>query len=500
MSAEHSQSAQSLLAANKAALVKLGATLVVILVAFLTLSSTWFQTEAGYTYIYQNTLTGNISVFTEPGVHLKLPGFSRVEEYKQVMTVTFGSSTETNRYTRQSPPISVRFADTYTGKIPVTFRFKLTADRDKMIEMHKEFRSFANLVDALLIKNSRNVTVITATQYTGEEFFQGGLNKFKSQLEDQLRNGVYLTERKQVEVEQTDLAPVGIKAQDPDELRRTKQLVWKTVPILDPETNKPKRQTNALDQYGIRVTQVTVGDPIPEAQLDRLLTDKKLLVAERIKTIQEQETARAQAKTEQLKKEIERTRSVQDAQRRKELAVIAQAQEVEVAKQIALKEKVDKEKQKDLAEIEKAKELAIAEANKRLAEVDKAKELAIAEANRAIQQANAAAAKFEAEAIRQKGLAEAEVTASKYQALGANKDIYLSEIQRDIAQVMYSNLRDFQLEMPTHYIEGSCQSEGAENRLKTNLDIISAFSALGLMKQAETLAAQPVSGSQKHDN
>lgn len=59
MSAEHSQGNHSPLAANKTALVKLGATLAVILVAFLTLSSAWFQTEAGYTYIYQNTLTGN---------------------------------------------------------------------------------------------------------------------------------------------------------------------------------------------------------------------------------------------------------------------------------------------------------------------------------------------------------------------------------------------------------------------------------------------------------
>ena len=38
------------------------------------------------------------------------------------------------------------------------------------------------------------MTVITATQYTGEEFFQGGLNQFKTQLADQLQNGIYLTE------------------------------------------------------------------------------------------------------------------------------------------------------------------------------------------------------------------------------------------------------------------------------------------------------------------
>ena len=62
--------------------------------------------------------------------------------------------------------------------------------------------------------------------------------------------------------------------------------------------------------------------------------DKKRLVAERIKTVQEQETSKAQARTEQLKKEIERTKAVQDAQRQKELVVIGNQREVEVARQV----------------------------------------------------------------------------------------------------------------------------------------------------------------------
>merc|ERR1719218_51696 len=99
--------------------------------------------------------------------------------------------------------------------IPVTFRFKLPRNEDAVRKMHREFRSEGNLVQSLLMRNAANVTVITATQYTGEEFFQGGLNQFKTQLADQLQNGIYLTERKQVEVEQTDLAPVGSHDNDP---------------------------------------------------------------------------------------------------------------------------------------------------------------------------------------------------------------------------------------------------------------------------------------------
>ncbi|POF59855.1 hypothetical protein CRN58_06585, partial [Vibrio vulnificus] len=272
-------------------------------------------------------------------------------------------------------PVQVRFADTYIGQIPVTFRFKLSTDPEALIKMHREFRNNSNLIDALLVKNARNVTVITATQYTGEEFFQGGLNQFKSKLGDQLREGIYLTERRQVEVEELDLAPVGVDQSNANQLQRTNQLVWKTVPVLD-STGQPIRQDNPLQQYGIQVTQVTIGDPQPEKQLDQLLADKKRLVADRIRAIQEQETSKAQAETEQLRKEIQRTREVQDAQRQKELAIISQQKEVEVARQIA---------EREIVEVEKTK---------RLAEVEKEKELAIAEANLAIQKANSLSAEF----------------------------------------------------------------------------------------------------------
>jgi hypothetical protein len=121
------------------------------------------------------------------------------------------------------------------------------------------------LTETLLDRNARDVTVVTATQYTGEEFFQGGLNQFKNQLQDQLTGGIYETERKQVEVEATELAPVGMNQKTGGErsLHTTKQLVWKTVPILD-DAGKEKRVDNPLAQYGLSVTQVLLTDPRPE--------------------------------------------------------------------------------------------------------------------------------------------------------------------------------------------------------------------------------------------
>merc|ERR1719231_388000 len=254
-------------------------------------------TDAGMIYVVQNNLTGGLDVYFEPGMHRRVPFFSTVTAYRQVITSNFEEG------------VKARFADTYVGILPVAFRFKLPLNPDHVRKMHREFRGEDNLTRTLLNRNAQNVTVITATQYTGEEFFQGGLNQFKEQLSDQLQNGVYTTERKQVEIEQTDLAPVGSDQADSRQLKRSKQLVWKTVPLYD-DQGVIKRSENPLQQYGIEVTQVLIGDPKPEDQLEKLLMDKKRLVAERIKTVQEQETSKAQAKTEQLKKEIQRTKEV----------------------------------------------------------------------------------------------------------------------------------------------------------------------------------------------
>lgn len=416
------------------------------------------MTDAGYTYVYQNNITGTLDVFSEPGIHFRMPFLSKVTPYDQVITVSFGNN-QGEAFYQKLDALPVRFADTYTGTVPATFRFRLSHDPKELITMHREFRSNDNLIENMLIKNARNVTVITATQYTGEEFFQGGLNQFKAQLSDQLSNGIYSTERRQVEVDQVDLVPVGLDQDDSNKLQPTKQLVWKTVPIEDSK-GQPIRQDNPLKQYGITVTQVTIGDPLPEEQLDKLLTDKKKLVAERIRAIQEQETSKAQAKTEQLRKEIQRTREVQDAQRSKELAVISQQKEVEVARQIAEKEIVEERKKKDIASLTKAKELDISQANLE------------------IQKANSLSAEYESKAIREKGLAEASVLEAKYKALGAYENVYLAELNRDIAQELYKNLPNFNINMPQNYINGS------NGGLTSNLDVITGLSALGIMEKS----------------
>jgi len=112
-------------------------TILALIMAF----GTWFTTELGYNYIVQNTLTGSTSFYSDAGTHFKMPFFTRIHQYKQAATINFSGNAQTGveadsgQFTRLEPAISVTFADTYSGDVPVNFRFRLPRDEDSMLKI-----------------------------------------------------------------------------------------------------------------------------------------------------------------------------------------------------------------------------------------------------------------------------------------------------------------------------------------------------------------------------
>lgn len=435
-----------------------------VLTLILALTS-WFTTTEGHIYYVQNKLTGGTEVYAEPGIHLKVPGFTNVSTYKGVVTIDM-TSAEAANFTRNLNPVDVQYADTYTGAVPMTFRFRLPTDPEVFRQLHKDYRGYANLVDSLLVNTSINAAVVTATQYTGEEFFQGGVNAYKARMEDQLRNGLYVTKREQVTIKDTGYAAVSSTNADANKVEVTERLVTKNVIQRDADGN-PRRQENPLAAYGIQVTQVTIGRPIADSGLESLLQQKRASVGRKITAQQNIETNIVEAEAAKQEREIAKQVAIQDAQREKELAVIAGQQKVEVERQAALRELVQQNKQKDVAVVQKEKELAIAEAN------------------RDIQKAAAQAAEFEGQAILAKGLAEAEVDQAKLQAKQSARDIYMAEIQRDIAKVMYPALEGVVIDMPDFYAPGN---GGADGDAINSLEV---FTNLGALDMIEKRSAKP---------
>jgi hypothetical protein len=153
-----------------------------------------------------------------------------------------------------------------------------------------------------------------------------------------------------------------------------------------------------------------------------------------------------------LKGDRERVEAKQMMLKERDAAVIQADKEVQLAKKQAERETVERQKLADLAII------------------DKKKELQVATDNEGIQKANEKAAKFEAQALLHKGLAEAKVINAKYSALMKNKDIVMAEIQRDQTVVLSENLKDFKVELPTYYSSSADGSSQDMNSLKIIMD------------------------------
>jgi uncharacterized membrane protein YqiK len=313
-----------------------------------------FHTEASYFYLYEDMLRGETKVYDKPGIYFKIPFASRVTRYDKVWTVSFGG-TFTGKQILKKGPIELRFADSYTAKVPVTFRYKKSANRGDIKRIHEDFTNQHNLVDSLLIPISENAMVSTATQYTGEEFSLSRFNSFQMDLRDQLQKGIYQTERKQVPVPQ-DLA----KGQA-DSTQPTPLMEWKIVPIRDKD-GEIQRLANPLDDYGIEVAQVTLRKPVSGPELKKLLDDTTRLDREAMEAKNKVALIQEQTKTDLAN--VEKEQKIQRANVKKE-------QEIQLVK-------IEKDKKLDLAN--KAKELELVEEEKKtqLANVEKDKETQLA--------------------------------------------------------------------------------------------------------------------------
>lgn len=437
-------------------MLKYAAYVVAGIFVIVTILSMFNTAKMGYIYVYQNSVTGKSKVFHGPDFIIKPPFVASITEYKKDTTLSFAPHAEEEEgFSSINDPIKVAFADTYKAELILNARMVLPVDDKQMIALHEAFRNYPNLVNSLYTKTMVDVAVNTATQFTAEEVFQGGLNGLKSAIEDQSSLGVYVTERRKVRGESgmTQRALAGAEKTSNPTVEKA-IYVWKAIPMLD-RNGKVRRTKNPLTQYGVQVTQVNLAEPNPEALLSKLLNTKKTLVAEKIASIQKQENAKTNIETSKLEGEANRVVAEQKQLVIADAEIITQKKEVKIAQQIALREIVEKQKLADLAIINKTKELQIATANE------------------GIEEANAKAAKHQANAIEYKGFAEANVKKAMY--LAVKQDILELEVEKATQLARYSAMKVAKVELPKEVtIMSGSEGQGA------SLENLSNFAILGM--------------------
>lgn len=428
-----------------------------VLVGLITINASIFNVEIGE-YAIEQSPSGKIEAHMTPGYKFKVPFVSNVWYYDQITTVTYDNDQE-GAGSSKNPPYRIGFSDTYGGDISGSFRVEISPDPEKLKELHRAYKSYDNFIQNGVEKFTNELLTYTAMQFTGESFMQGGQNEYKTRLEDQAKHGLYVTKRQAIKVAKE----AGIVDKDKNNASRTETseaIIYKNIIQRDSE-GKPLRKDSSMVQYGVTADQVTISAFAPESDLQSFMSNKKEQVRKRAKLVEEQENERQQAITEKLKGDRERVVAKQQMLREKDQAEIEISKQVEVAKLQAEKEKVERQKLADLAVI------------------DKKKELQMASDNEAIQKANFKAAKYEAQAIKEKGLAEAAVKKANYEAI--DKTLYTLEKQVEITENLREAFRGTSITMPNNYIVNGTTDGTTPS--STNMDVMMQLLQLDKLDQ-----------------
>ena len=421
-----------------------GITGAVVLGLGITGLSSFTTVDSGETVRIQNTMSGTYEWHMTEGMKFKVPFFSKVDTYNSVSTIAVTDDQQlidTASATRQ--PLSVTFTDNYGGIMEASWRVRLSTDPARLEMMHQEVKTQENLEGNTFITFAKDMLNLTTDQFLAQDFMQGGKGAFKQRLQDQADYGMLQTKREKVEIV-GQVADQGLDG-NRKENSTSKQFVYKVVIQTDKE-GKPLRRPHSLSKYGIQVSQVDLGEFVPAGDLRDYVNTIKRREKERADLIAGQRKEREEAVSAQLRGETKRITAKNKALMAKDQEVIAGNKQVELATIKAKREIVEREKLATLAKI------------------DKQKELDISKANEGIMKANATAAKYEAQAIKEVGFAEAAVKKADYAAI--DKNILISNNNRDVALAMYNS--NMVVNMPKYVnIGGAAANQTSVEQMST---------------------------------
>lgn len=395
----------------------------------------------------------------DEGFYFKLPFLSRERSYTQRGTVSVTDNEDIiEASVAVSSPRTLQFSDSYLMKVEYSFRYALPDNPEGLEEMHQAVKSEANLLGNTIIPFSLTLAADTAQQLEAGSFAQGGRNEYRTLMDDQAVNGMYVTKVQKVKIV-AENADTSSNKEVANATKEQEQFVRRVTYVMDEKGNR-KRMPNPLASYGIQIQPNSVAliqaDPVDK--LVEYIANKQKNLALQIAQEEQQKLLREEAKTIQLEGAKNLIAKQNTLKLENEGSILTKEKEVEEAGLQAEKERV---------EAEKAATLAL---------IDKERERKTAEANEAIQKANYAAAQYEAKAKLEVGLAEARVDQAKYAAI--DKGVLSLEVDKAKALALYNS--NMKVTMPT-YVGGS--AEGGMNNIE-------AMSSLKVMEMLGNSASK----------
>lgn len=299
----------------------------IAVVVLVQLSGSLFETNKFGNYqIKQAAMTGTISVRNEPGFYWQGGG----------SIVTYPVSEDVNFETEN---LKVRFNDGSVASVVGTVKFKLPTDPEKQKELHRDYGNYDNVEKNLIVRNVSEALSNTATYMVAEDSYASGRAVFSDLAMQQLKDGIFKTSTKTVEVIDTD----GTKFKK-KEIRV----------VYDENGNPVIQKPSLLKHYGIEILQFVVNDFEYDEKIKDLIARKKdaeqnkvvaMANAEKAKqdAITAEEQGKARVAEARANAEVEKITAVVEAQKKAEVAELEAKQAKFEAQKIAEKGKAEAE-------------------------------------------------------------------------------------------------------------------------------------------------------------
>ncbi len=301
------------------------------------LCSAWiFETNKFGNYqIKQAAGSGHITVRNEAGLYLQM--FGSIVTYPVSEDVDF-----------EAENLQVRFNDGSVARVKGTVKFKMPTNPEKQKELHRDYANYKNVERDLIVRNVAEALSNTATYMVAEDSYAAGRATFSDLAMQQLKEGIFKTSTKIVDVVDTD----GTKFK-----KKEIRVVYDNngMPVIQ----KP----SLLKHYGIEILQFVVNDFEYDEKINELIARKKdaeqnkvVAMANAEKAKQDAITAEEQGKARiaeaRANAEVKKATEVTEAEKRSAVAKIKAEQEKEVSRLAAEQAKFDAEKIKAQGEAE----------------------------------------------------------------------------------------------------------------------------------------------------
>lgn len=275
--------------------------------------------DSGFYQIKQSAFFDDVEVVEKTGPYLQ--NFATITTYQQ-SDVYYFSKTEGEGDGANADPIKVRFNDGGTAEISGMIKFRLPADPQKRLQLHRDFKSFEAIKHDLIRQAVTEALMQTAPLMRAEDSYSTRRSEFTDLAEDQVVLGIFETVSKEFKEKDADgnefiVAEVNVKKDD------------KNQPVI--------RKESALKQYGIEVIQFVIKDIDFDQTIDALISKKKEAEQQKVvaranaeKAKQDAITAREQGNAsiaiEKAKQEVEKIKEVTIAQKEFEVSQLKRKQ------------------------------------------------------------------------------------------------------------------------------------------------------------------------------